>query len=89
MTQDYSFVIYPGTVEGVLGEDIMWVDALDPGKFQQYREARAVIARMGGQLSHGATLLRELKKPSAVSQSVEEAWRGKRVRFHDGEVELV
>ncbi|MEM9721183.1 MAG: PEP-utilizing enzyme, partial [Bacteroidota bacterium] len=89
LAQNYSFVIYPGTAEGVLGEDILWVEALEPGHFPQYQAAQAVISRTGGQLSHGATLLRELQKPSAVLQSVEEDWVGKKVRFSNGEVTLL
>lgn len=86
--QDFSFVIYPGSVRGILGQDILLVDALEPGHFEQYRQAQAVISRTGGRLSHGATLLRELKKPAAVMSKVEDAWIGKQVLYADGKIEV-
>ncbi|MGF1582430.1 MAG: alpha/beta fold hydrolase [Gemmataceae bacterium] len=70
LQQDFSFVIYPGKVTGTVGEDILIVDALEPGHYERYKEAKAVVARTGGRLSHGATLLRELRKPSAVLQEL-------------------
>ncbi|MEO5796936.1 MAG: PEP-utilizing enzyme [Rhodoferax sp.] len=82
--QGAGFVIFPGAVEGVLGDDILLVDTLDPGHYADYKNARAVVVRMGGRLSHGATLLRELRKPSAVLPDVDMRWRGERVRYHDG-----
>jgi hypothetical protein len=72
-----------------LGEDILLEDTLDPGRHAHYQTARAVIARMGGRLSHGSTLLRELRKPSAVMPQVNLAWRGREVRYADGELTLV
>jgi len=84
-----GFMIYPGRVEGTLGVDILLVDTLEPGLYAHYQAARAVIARMGGRLSHGATLLRELRKPSAVLPAVDPAWMGRQVQYHDGELRLV
>ena len=53
--QATGFMIYPGQVQGILGEDILLEDTLDPGRHAHYQTARAVIARMGGRLSHGST----------------------------------
>ncbi|EPN14709.1 hypothetical protein A249_08040, partial [Pseudomonas syringae pv. actinidiae ICMP 18804] len=75
--------------QGILGEDILLEDTLDPGRHAHYQNARAVIARMGGRLSHGSTLLRELRKPSAVLPNVDMAWVGREVRYADGELLLV
>lgn len=83
-----AFMIYPGQVRGVLGQDILLEQALDPGRHDHYRQARAVIACMGGRLSHGATLLRELRKPSAVLPQVDSAWLGREVLYHDGTLTL-
>jgi hypothetical protein len=44
---------------------------------------------MGGRLSHGSTLLRELRKPSAVMPQVDLAWVGCEVLYLDGELELI
>ncbi|KGS13478.1 alpha/beta hydrolase, partial [Pseudomonas coronafaciens] len=87
--QATGFMIYPGQVQGILGEDILLEDTLDPGRHAHYQNARAVIARMGGRLSHGSTLLRELRKPSAVLPNVDMAWVGREVRYADGELRLV
>lgn len=87
--QNYAFMIYPGQVIGQLGHDILLVDNLDPGRYASYRTARAVIARSGGRLSHGATLLRELGKPSAVMPNVSESWRGQWVYYHNGHLQRV
>ncbi len=87
--QATGFMIYPGQVRGILGEDILLEDTLDPGRHAHYQTARAVIARMGGRLSHGSTLLRELRKPSAVIPQVDPAWVGCEVVYRDGELELV
>lgn len=84
-----GFMIYPGQVQGILGVDILLEDTLDPGRHAHYRNARAVIARMGGRLSHGSTLLRELRKPSAVLPQVDMAWLGREVLYADGELTLV
>ncbi|ALM82910.1 PEP-utilizing enzyme [Bordetella sp. N] len=84
-----GFMIYPGRVQGTLGEDILLVDTLEPGLYAHYQSARAVIARMGGRLSHGSTLLRELRKPSAVLPLVDPAWLGRVVLYHDGTLTLV
>lgn len=84
-----GFVIYPGSATGILGKDVLLVDSLDPGRHAEYREAQAVIARMGGRLSHGSTLLRELRKPSAVLPSVDPAWNGRRVNYRNGVLSLV
>lgn len=89
MTQSHGFVIYPGSAEGIVGTEIMIVDALEPGHYEDYKQAKAVIARTGGRLSHGATLLRELKKPSAVMPLVPADLAGKRVRYADGVMEEV
>jgi PEP-utilising enzyme, mobile domain len=89
MTQSHGFVIYPGQAEGVVGVDILIVDALEPGHYEDYKAARAVVARTGGRLSHGATLLRELKKPSAVMPLVQQDLHGKRIRYRDGEVQVL
>ena len=64
--QTNAFVIYPGYVQGVVGKDILITDSLDPGQYNYYQTFKAVIARMGGRLSHGAILLRELQIPSAI-----------------------
>lgn len=87
--QAAGFMIYPGQVQGVLGEDILLEDTLDPGRHAHYQNARAVIARMGGRLSHGSTLLRELRKPSAVLPHVDPEWLGREVRYADGELTLI
>lgn len=89
MRQEHGFVIYPGGAEGVVGEDIILVDALDPGEFDTYQAAGAVVARMGGRLSHGSTLLRELGKPSAILPNAPEGLEGKRVRYQDGVLEEI
>lgn len=88
LQQDRGFAIYPGEAEGIGGRDILVVDALEPGHFEHYKAAKAVVSRTGGRLSHGATLLRELKKPSAVQPDAPEV-EGKRVRFREGRVEVV
>ncbi|QZI72571.1 alpha/beta hydrolase [Pseudomonas protegens] len=87
--QASGFMIYPGQVQGVLGVDILLEDTLDPGRHAHYQAARAVIARMGGRLSHGSTLLRELRKPSAVLPQVDPAWVGREVLYADGQLSLV
>jgi hypothetical protein len=87
--QASGFLIYPGQAQGILGEDILLEDTLDPGRHAHYQRARAVIARMGGRLSHGSTLLRELRKPSAVLPQVDVAWLGREVVYCDGELRLV
>lgn len=87
--QATGFMIYPGQVQGILGQDILLEDSLDPGRHADYQAARAVIARMGGRLSHGSTLLRELRKPSAVLPQVGSEWLGCEVLLHDGELRLV
>lgn len=74
---------------GILGVEILLEDTLDPGRYEDYRAAQAVIARMGGRLSHGSTLLRELRKPSAVLPGVEPSWVGCEVLYRDGELTLV
>lgn len=96
-----GFVIYPGQVEGVLrtkasldtagnsGTDILLVDALDPGLYSEYTRYRAVIARMGGRLSHGATLLRELRIPSAVIPSIDPLLIGRRVILQAGQLKAI
>ncbi|WP_454690344.1 PEP-utilizing enzyme [Achromobacter aloeverae] len=84
-----GFMIYPGRVQGTLGADILLVDALEPGMYARYQAARAVIARMGGRLSHGSTLLRELRKPSAVLPDVDPSWLGRTVLYEDGKLALV
>ncbi|MHA6575440.1 alpha/beta hydrolase [Pseudomonas yamanorum] len=87
--QATGFMIYPGQVQGILGDDILLEDTLDPGRHAHYKTARAVIARMGGRLSHGSTLLRELRKPSAVLPQVDVTWVGCEVLYRDGELTLV
>ncbi|PVZ42466.1 PEP/pyruvate-binding domain-containing protein [Pseudomonas sp. CC120222-01a] len=87
--QASGFMIYPGEVQGILGQDILLEDSLDPGRHAHYQAARAVIARMGGRLSHGSTLLRELRKPSAVLPQVSSDWLGRKVLYRDGELRLV
>ncbi|MGC5702162.1 alpha/beta hydrolase [Pseudomonas sp. NFXW11] len=87
--QAAGFMIYPGQAEGVLGAEILLEDTLDPGRHAHYQQARAVIARMGGRLSHGSTLLRELRKPSAVLPQVDPAWIGRTVRYADGQLSLL
>jgi pimeloyl-ACP methyl ester carboxylesterase len=85
-SQNFSFVIYGGSVEGILGQDILVVDALEPGHFEAYKQAKAVIARVGGRLSHGATLLRELRKPSAVLSDFPKDFKAQKVRFSEGKI---
>lgn len=87
--QAAGFLIYPGRVEGILGKDILLEETLDPGRYLEYQAAQAVIARMGGRLSHGATLLRELRKPSAVLPGVDLTWLGREVAYQDGELMLI
>ncbi|AKA23528.1 alpha/beta fold hydrolase [Pseudomonas chlororaphis] len=87
--QASGFLIYPGQAQGVLGVEILLEDTLDPGRHAHYQQARAVIARMGGRLSHGSTLLRELRKPSAVLPQVDPAWVGREVRYEDGHLSLL
>ncbi|NBF05885.1 alpha/beta hydrolase [Pseudomonas sp. Fl5BN2] len=87
--QASGFMIYPGQAQGRLGVDILLEDTLDPGRYAHYQQARAVIARMGGRLSHGSTLLRELRKPSAVLPQVDPAWLGREVRYEDGRLSLL
>lgn len=84
MRQGRGFIICAGVAEGILGQDILVEDALEPGHFPAYQAAQAVIAKTGGRLSHGATLLREIKKPSAVIPDLDPTWIGKRVRFENG-----
>ncbi|MCP3752809.1 PEP-utilizing enzyme [Pseudomonas sp. SBB6] len=88
LEQAAGFMIYPGHVRGILGQDILFEDSLDPGRHAQYQQASAVIARMGGRLSHGSTLLRELRKPSAVLPRVDHGWLGREVVYRDGELRL-
>ncbi len=88
LEQAAGFMIYPGYVRGILGQDILFEDSLDPGRHAQYQQASAVIARMGGRLSHGSTLLRELRKPSAVLPQVDNGWLGREVVYCDGELRL-
>ncbi|GAB7532249.1 alpha/beta hydrolase [Pseudomonas sp. 3A(2025)] len=87
--QATGFMIYPGQVQGILGRDILLEDTLDPGRHAHYQAAQAVIARMGGRLSHGSTLLRELRKPSAVLPQVDVTWVGREVVYVDGVLRLV
>jgi hypothetical protein len=86
LSQAFSFVIYLGRVEGILGKDILVVDALEPGHFEDYKQAKAVISRTGGRLSHGATLLRELQKPSAVISNFPKDFEEKFVIFENGKI---
>jgi phosphohistidine swiveling domain-containing protein len=81
-------VIYPGSASGVVGREILVVDALEPGHYEDYRRASAVIARTGGRLSHGATLLRELKKPSAVIGNLNGGLDGRRIAYSNGRIEF-
>ena len=83
-----NFIIYPGRVEGILGKDILLVETLDPGQYAFYKAARAVITLMGGRLSHGATLLRELRIPSAVMPDLDHAWSGQKVIYENGVIAL-
>lgn len=82
-------LLSPGTAEGVLGEEILLEEALDPGRWQVYGAARAIVVRCGGRLSHGATLVRELGVPAAVIPDVDPRWRGQRVRFDQGQLQLL
>ncbi|MGB5954238.1 PEP-utilizing enzyme [Pseudomonas sp.] len=88
LEQAVGFMIYPGHVRGILGQDILLEESLDPGRHAHYQQASAVIARMGGRLSHGSTLLRELRKPSAVLPQLDSGWLGREVVYHDGELRL-
>lgn len=89
VSQDFSFMIYPGKVQGVAGRDILVVDALEPGHLEEYRRAKAVISKTGGRLSHGSTLLRELKKPSAVISNLDPEWIGQIIELDNGKVRLI
>jgi len=84
-----GFVIYPGAAEGVLGKDILLLDTLKAGDYENFASARAVVARSGGKLSHGATLLRELQKPSAIVPDVDASLRGKYVHFSQGKIHVL
>jgi len=84
-----SFVIYPGKTEGRVGQEIVIVDALDPGQYESYKAANAVISRCGGRLSHGAILLRELKKPSAVIPECPLLSSGTLVRLKNQNLEVM
>jgi hypothetical protein len=84
-----GFVICPGEAEGVLGKDILLLDTLKAGDYDNFAAARAVIARSGGRLSHGATLLRELQKPSAIIPDVDTSLLGSHVRFSQGKIQLL
>lgn len=86
--QGHGFVIYEGEAEGVVGEDILVVDALEPGHYEEYKAAKAVVTRTGGRLSHGSTLLRELRKPSAIIPGVPD-YSGQKVRFSAGKLEPI
>lgn len=88
--QDFSFVIYPGSVEGIVGEekDILIVDYLDPGKYSKYKKYKAVVSRTGGKFSHGAILLRELKIPSAIISNIENDLDGKKVSYENGKISI-
>ncbi len=88
LRQEHGFVIYPGGAQGTVGKDILIVDALDPGQFETYKAAKAVVARMGGRLSHGSTLLRELGKPSAILPDAPEGLEGQTVHYKDGVITL-
>lgn len=88
LEQAVGFMIYPGHVRGILGQDILFEETLDPGRHAQYQQAKAVVARMGGRLSHGSTLLRELRKPSAVLPQVDAEWVGREVVYRDGALSL-
>lgn len=87
--QSFSFVIYPGKAEGIAGKDILILDSLEPGHIEDYKKANAVIARIGGRLSHGSILLREIKKPSAVITDVSEELIGKRVAYDNGKIKEI
>jgi len=82
-------VIYPGQAHGILGKDILLEETLDPGRYADYQKAQAVIARMGGRLSHGATLLREFRKPSAIIPDADPSWKGREVHYQDGLLLLI
>ena len=88
--QDFSFVIYPGEVQGRIGTDILVVNALEPGHLGHYKKAKAVISRSGGRLSHGATLLREIQVPSAVIADLpEEIEKGQMARLNGAKFQLL
>jgi pimeloyl-ACP methyl ester carboxylesterase len=85
--QENSIVIYPGKAEGIAGEDVLIVDAFESGMFEEYKKAKAVIAKTGGKLSHGAILLRELKKPSAVIGDIDFGeLSGKEIFYDNGKI---
>lgn len=88
LQQAHGFLIQPGEANGVIGVDILVVDALEPGHFEDYKRAGAVISRTGGRLSHGATLLRELGKPSAILPDTPRGLEGKKAKFKDGKLDL-
>ena len=84
--QSFSFVIYPGQAKGTVGDNILIVDALEPGHLEDYMAADAVISRTGGRLSHGATLLREIQKPSAVMAELPPLEQGTQIQYRNGQV---
>ena len=84
-----SFILnYPGYIEGIVAQDILVVDRLDPGKFKYYQRFKAVIARGGGYLSHAAILLRELKIASAIVPNLPYVSPGTRLVFDNGNLQF-
>jgi hypothetical protein len=76
-----AFCIVSGDLEGILGEDIALVEVLKAGEIENLRRYKGVVAKTGGRLSHGATLLREFGIPSAVIPHVSSDWIGRRVKL--------
>jgi len=85
--QDHGFLIYPGRVTGIVGSDIIVVDALDPGHIEDYIAAKAVISKSGGRLSHGATLLREKRIPSAIIPDIS-VEMDQKITFNNGKISV-
>lgn len=79
--QDQGLVIVHGEVEGVLGKDILLVEVLNAGDIETYKAFAAVVAKNGGRLSHGATLLREFRIPSAIIPTAKAELTGKKVKL--------
>jgi len=77
-----ALVIVPGKVEGIIGRDILIVDVLQAGNVEEYRNYKAIVAKAGGRLSHGATLLREFGIPSAIIPQASNEWKGARAMLN-------
>ncbi|MCH8909013.1 MAG: hypothetical protein IH840_18180 [Candidatus Heimdallarchaeota archaeon] len=80
-------LLYPGKVIGVIGQDLLIVETLQSHDFERFKQYKVIISKTGGKLSHGATLVRELKIPSAIIFGFE-AETGSRFEFENGKIKL-